>query len=433
MASMYNNGRNNGRGGGNGSNNGRNNGRGNNNHNGNADNRTCASALMSCLNKNDMNDNSLLRVLNPSIADREMRHELVGSSVVLPPKDVWRNSPSVGAEIQSFGKVLTNWFQIDYKTGMLLYQYNVQMFQFRSSTNEFSSVDVCSREDTRTLFKAMALLQKKNPELFANNNLAYNARSLIYTTSPLSFNDEFNDIVVFQKSDFSDSHFKLLIKLKLVKTITERDNEFTSALDIAITNFVKHDSLNENRKWLDSNNRIFSSNYEVYEHNNKLFQIQRGFHISLKQSQGGLCLTADITAQLFLAGGELINFLLLAGNFRNIEEFRNTCKSKNGLSKKLINNMEDSIKGFKIRQKYVTWSRKVKGMGSNSLTEAFLHEGNMITVAQYYEIAAKSDPALRLYLHNGKLKYPELPTINIGSNTRKILIPVELCLIPGGY
>jgi hypothetical protein len=182
-----------------------------------------------------------LRVINPSIADREMRNELIASSVVLPINAAWRDSPSVGViDFQRLGKVLTNWFQIEYKTGMLLYQYNVQMFQFCSSTNEFSSVDICSREDTRTLFKAMALLQKKNPTIFANNNLAYNARSLIYTTSPLSFNDEFNDTVVFQKSDCSDSHFKLLIKLKLVKSITEQDNEFTSALDIAISNFVKH-------------------------------------------------------------------------------------------------------------------------------------------------------------------------------------------------
>lgn len=56
---------------------------------------------MSCLNNHEMNDNSLLRVINPSIADREMRNELIASSVVLPVKlkTILKNPRGISSQI----------------------------------------------------------------------------------------------------------------------------------------------------------------------------------------------------------------------------------------------------------------------------------------------------------------------------------------------
>jgi hypothetical protein len=71
---------------------------------------------------------------------------------------------------------------------------------------------------------------------------------------------------------------------------------------------------------------------------------------------------------LFLSGGEVINILIDAGNFNNLDDFSKQCKSKNGLTKAMLQKLEDSIKGFKIRQKYLPYTRKVKGLGIKTKT-----------------------------------------------------------------
>ena len=332
-----------------------------------------------------MSDRAICSVINPNLIDREKRSEWTGSSsVMLPNLAEWRKDLNFEA-IPVNGKevVRANFFPIKYPTGISLYVYNVQMFPYQSSAKAFSNVDICSREDTSTLLQCLMLLQKKSPDLFANIQFAYNSRSLLYTTAPLPFTDEHIDTVVFHKSDLTDTHFKIQIKIKFVKSITERsDSDFINALDVSLTNFVKRDV--DNIKWLDSNNKIFSTQFEVYDHN-RLFQIQRGYQICLRQCHAGLCLVADITglfqssllllllliiiiiiiitAQLFLSGGDLINILINAGNFNNFEEFSKQCKAKNGLTTAMIKKLEDSIKGFKIRQKYLPYTRKVKSLG----------------------------------------------------------------------
>ena len=58
--------------------------------------------------------------------------------------------------------------------------------------------------------------------------------------------------------------------------------------------------------------------------------------------------------------------------------------------------------------------------------------GKKYTVAQYFEFQAKKIPAYGKLLSKGKLRYPALPTINVGSNSKPILIPAELVSVPGG-
>lgn len=56
-----------------------------------------------------------------------------------------------------------------------------------------------------------------------------------------------------------------------------------------------------------------------------------------------------------------------------------------------------------------------------------------MTVAQYFELKGKSSPVIYgKYLNKGKLRYPALPTINIGSNKKPVWIPAELVTVPGG-
>ena len=66
------------------------------------------------------------------------------------------------------------------------------------------------------------------------------------------------------------------------------------------------------------------------------------------------------------------------------------------------------------------------------LTESVI-AGKKYTVAQYFEVQAKKSPAIYgKFLSKGKLRYPALPTINVGSSSKPILIPPELITVPGG-
>jgi len=58
--------------------------------------------------------------------------------------------------------------------------------------------------------------------------------------------------------------------------------------------------------------------------------------------------------------------------------------------------------------------------------------GKRVAVAAYFEIMGKIKPEYAKCLKNGKLKYPSLPTINIGSVKKPVLVPSELISVPGG-
>ena len=58
-----------------------------------------------------------------------------------------------------------------------------------------------------------------------------------------------------------------------------------------------------------------------------------------------------------------------------------------------------------------------------------------MTAAEYYSLQCKDAKASAMYrqaMPQGKLKYPTLPTINIGSAAKPVLVPPEFILIPTG-
>jgi len=56
----------------------------------------------------------------------------------------------------------------------------------------------------------------------------------------------------------------------------------------------------------------------------------------------------------------------------------------------------------------------------------------MVTVSQYFEERALEDPSYNACMLNGKLRYPFLPTINVGTNKKGIFVPIELLTVPSG-
>jgi hypothetical protein len=76
---------------------------------------------------------------------------------------------------------------------------------------------------------------------------------------------------------------------------------------------------------------------------------------------------------------------------------------------------------------------KCIGPASNSPDSSFDADGVQVTVAQYYaNMCTQRKQAYVNCLSKGKLRYPSLPTINVGTNQRPVLVPPELVIVPSG-
>ena len=81
--------------------------------------------------------------------------------------------------------------------------------------------------------------------------------------------------------------------------------------------------------------------------------------------------------------------------------------------------------------------RKARSLGpaANHPDTKFDCEGKKVTVAEYFTLMCKDPkkgPIYRAVLKEGRLKYPDLPTINVGSKDKPVLIPPELVVIADG-
>ncbi len=72
------------------------------------------------------------------------------------------------------------------------------------------------------------------------------------------------------------------------------------------------------------------------------------------------------------------------------------------------------------------------GPAASHQDSAFAVDDKSITVAEYFEGMARYQESYRRYLPAGKLKYPRLPCVQVGSRRRPIRVPSELIeVVPG--
>lgn len=154
----------------------------------------------------------------------------------------------------------------------------------------------------------------------------------------------------------------------------------------------------------------------------------RGYYVSLKPCLAGLVLVSDMTVTCFLNGGEMVNLMFQLAGYRTLQEFVTACRSPKGLHRDAVNSINEGIKNCKIKLTHIGHWRKSKSLGpaSNSKDSEFNHNGTKMTVEKYFQTVYKDK------LPGGKLKYPDLPTINIGSASKPVLLPAEVIVIPEG-
>jgi eukaryotic translation initiation factor 2C len=201
------------------------------------------------------------------------------------------------------------------------------------------------------------------------------------------------------------------------------------ALDASLFSFARFLQQNDQPDWFVTASAVSSA---IADRNPVMgpYVIRRGIHASFKSCLAGTVLVADMSVNIFLSGGAIIDILKSATNIRNTEDLSR-------LNEWQVKDINKIIKGIKVKLIHLGHSKKVLKLGpcADSKDSEFPYEDEKggkkitkkVTVAEYYEIKRKTDPA-----SYPRLRFPHLPTINVGIEKHPVLIPVELVFVSHG-
>ena len=220
---------------------------------------------------------------------------------------------------------------------------------------------------------------------------------------------------------------------------TGNDQSYVRALDVAVLAFARGQAHEETPDWIYQGSKVFRANGSL-----SINMLQpniialKGHSVSMKSTIRGFALVCDMAVTCFLQGGELVDFLVRQNRCRNPAELVDKFRNPNSVERDMKDALS-TLKNVKLKLKHTKFSKKLFDFGPNadSPDSAFdvIVDGvsQRMTVAGYFEHMAMKDPNYALYLgSNKRLKYPSLPTVNVGNKNKPILIPVELCKVPIG-
>jgi hypothetical protein len=150
---------------------------------------------------------------------------------------------------------------------------------------------------------------------------------------------------------------------------------------------------------------------------------QMGFKASFKSCLAGLVLICDITMSCFLAGGNMVDLMVVYGNFGSVDEMLRAV-GPSGFPPRLTEMIEKGLKNAKLKLVHIPHSKKFRALGPPAEGDfKFDCSGDRITVAEYFS---------RAYPQY-KLKYPRLPVVDLsGPKGKPNYVPAELAIvIPG--
>lgn len=162
----------------------------------------------------------------------------------------------------------------------------------------------------------------------------------------------------------------------------------------------------------------------------------QGYYAGLKCTVAGLYLVSDMSVSCFLTGGHMVNVMWQVGGYRNLEDMMRDANTR-GLPKRFIDSVNEVIKNAKVSLIHIGHYRKVRALGpvASSKESQFEVDGKPVTVADYFAQMCRSKEKGANYkrvLSTGRLQFPNLPTINVGTSSKPVWVPPELVMIPGG-
>ena len=226
-----------------------------------------------------MTDADILKVINPSAADRN-RSELVKGAVVLPTPAAWRDSVRIGKVLDPKKDVVrSNYFLVKQPTGSkapgTIYQYAVHIYLANSKKSgtgaapENLSATMDSSESTSLIIS----LRKNHPEWFTVGGCAYDGKSNVFTTNALplpsrtAMDEPFisEEIFLMKRDGKTASSSKFKVTLTLVQSIpyptdwSAIDARGLLGLDSAVLSFAKWQVVSELPEWFLIGSQVFKS------------------------------------------------------------------------------------------------------------------------------------------------------------------------------
>ncbi|CAE7501159.1 AGO12, partial [Symbiodinium microadriaticum] len=238
----------------------------------------------------------------------------------------------------------------------------------------------------------------------------------------------------------SETSFKKAYQVKITRSavIDTRDlNQGTEAairaLTAAVHEFARSGQYNEPQKWSLVGSKVFRHLEDPVCERGTPYFLQRGYYAGLKACLAGLVFVSDMAVTCFLLGGPAINVVWQAAGCHDFHDFERELRH-NPLRREQIEAVNRVLNKVKIRTTHLKCFKKFKGLGppANSPESCFPHNGVDITVADYFEQMAQSNPTYADALSRGRLRYPNFPTVNVGSRNRQVLVPLELIEIAAG-
>lgn len=204
------------------------------------------------------------------------------------------------------------------------------------------------------------------------------------------------------------------------------DANMLRVLDMSLLSFARFLQVNDDPEWFIVGTKLFASRGDQMKLTGA-FVARRGYCASLKCCLAGLVFVADISVNVFLRSDPMIEVMRHAAEASRFIDFYNDCCHPQGIHPRARDAILLAIKGIKAKLTYLNHSKKVIGLGPpvDSPQSAFDMDGRSVTVAQYFEIMARdrTKPQYGQASTSGRLQYPKLPTINLGSNSKPILVP----------
>jgi hypothetical protein len=399
-------------------------------------------SIKSLLSTPPMNDQNVLSALRPSASSHRLDSI---TNPRFPSPDEWRCNTPVGALLaHNTHSLKANHFRVHTNNiPSQIYQYHVHIRQY-DRTGVLQPEDTSHTEDYRINVELIMIIQARHPEW--TNGFLYDSRSTIFTTVPLplfELNAEnrhfYSEDVALLNFDGTESRRRYKVSVTHTTSCTttgqwshEQDPAFLRALDLSPLEFARRQVTQDTPRWYLSGNIGYSSSGETMKLAPGVVAM-RGYFIGFRTCLAGLVLVSDMCSSVFLNGGPIMNVVAEMCGSNNVNTWAATLG--NGVLRPgEISRINTTLKNTKLKLIHLGYPKKFKSLGppSNHQDSCFEKDDRRITVAEYFQEMCRTSPLYRQHLRNGKLQFPGLPTINVGSVKKPVLIPMELVLVCHG-
>lgn len=273
---------------------------------------------------------------------------------------------------------------------------------------------------------------------------AYDSRSTVFSPRAIPLDGAVfiqQDVIVPNNDGTVTSRLRYQVTLTLVSQLITPssanawtqfvDDEVIRALNSALLETCRQQVVQSTPSWYVIGNQAFNATGAVLPLRAP-FIAMRGYHASLKSCLAGLVLVCDMTVNVFLSGGSIVNIVADLAGYRDAQEMIKD-RGKRLSNPAVMNQINADLKNTKLRAIHLGYAKKFKCLGPAASSRESVFEvaqpagpSRMMNVDEYYLVKARDTPSYAAKLQGGRLRYPFLPTINVGSKAKPTLVPMEL-------